>query len=180
MSSTPYPNRYLVESFDRPPAGDEDHGPAVGSADWLLNVIARHARTEAAALVEYEHLATASGDPVVAFVMRMILDDEERHHDLLNRMAASLRDALDGTQSPHALPSAPVASEPSPELAALARKLIDEEHGHVQQMRSLARSEARIGEGLDALLLEVMARDSEKHAWLLQFVVQRLGRNKRR
>jgi len=174
MSSTPYPNRYLVESFDRPPPGAGDQGPAVGSADWLLNVIAYHARAEAAALAEYEHLATASGDPVVAFVMRMILDDEERHHHLLNRMAASLRDALDGTQSPQALPTTPVSSEGSPELAALARKLIDEEHGHVKQMRSLARSEKQIGEGLDALLLEVMARDSEKHAWLLQFVAQRL------
>ncbi len=46
-------------------------------------------------------------------------------------------------------------------------------------MRSLAEQEKGIDAGLDSLLLEMMAMDSEKHAHLLQFVQQRLEQRAR-
>ena len=82
-------------------------------------------------LVQYDRLAQASQDPAGGLVMRLILDDEERHA-LLDRIAASLRD--------------------------------------------LAVRERGIDGGLDSVLLEMMALDSEKHARLLQFVERRLAR----
>ena len=54
----------------------------------LLNAIEHHASLEAEALDQYEHLARASDDPVIAMVMRLILDDEERHHGLLKRISS--------------------------------------------------------------------------------------------
>jgi len=54
-----------------------------------------HAKAEEEALGQYEYLAEASGDPVIALVMRLILDDEVRHHGLLRRMSTTLRDALE-------------------------------------------------------------------------------------
>ena len=46
-------------------------------------------------------------------------------------------------------------------------------------MRHLAQQEKGIDDGLHSLLLEMMAMDSEKHARLLQFVVQRLEKRAR-
>lgn len=46
-------------------------------------------------------------------------------------------------------------------------------------MRDLAQREKGIDAGLDSLLLEMMATDSEKHARLLQFVQQRLEKRAR-
>ena len=46
-------------------------------------------------------------------------------------------------------------------------------------MRDLAQHEKTIDAGLDSLLLEMMAMDSEKHARLLQFVQQRLEKRAR-
>src|ERR1051325_6372941 len=76
-----------------------------GTAERLLDAVERHARAEEGALDEYEHIGAASGDPVIALVMRLILEDEQRHHGLLKRMEATLSDALNWTHSPSALPA---------------------------------------------------------------------------
>ena len=146
----------------------------------LLNAIERHASLEVEALGQYEHLASVSGDPVIALVMRLILEDEERHHGLLQRISSTLRDALNWTHSPDALPRASMPAEATDEdLPALARALIDEEKTGAQALRGLAQREKGLGGGLDSLLLEMMAMDSEKHARLLQFVQRRLEARKR-
>jgi rubrerythrin len=141
----------------------------------LLDTVERHAALEAEALGSYEHLAEASGDPVIALVMRLILDDEERHHGLLKRISSTLRDALNWTYSPDALPQTAIPTTPAAEdLTSLAGILIDEEKTGAQALRNLAHREKGLGSGLDSLLLEMMAMDSEKHARLLQFVERRL------
>src|ERR1700694_4382857 len=91
----------LVEGFfGLPLQAREPHGPRPGTVEWLLSAVEHHASAEADALVQYEQLAESSGDPVIALVMHLILEDEERHHGLLKRIEASLRDALYWTHSP--------------------------------------------------------------------------------
>ena len=153
-----------------------EHGPQRGTVEWLLNAVERHASAERDALDQYEYIGTASGDPVIALVMRLILEDEERHHGLLKRIEASLRDALNWTHSPNALPaSAPPQRSVAGELAAAALLLIEEEHTGAHYLRGVAHLEKGIDSGLHSLLLEMMAMDSEKHARLLQFVHDRLA-----
>jgi hypothetical protein len=153
--------------------GDRD--PSGETFIRLLDAIERHASLEVEALGQYEHLAQASGDPVIALVMRLILEDEERHHGLLKRISSTLRDALNWTYSPHTLPrttAPPAATDEA--LTSLARGLIDEEKMGAQALRGLAQRGKELGSGLDSLLLEMMAMDSEKHARLLLFVQRRL------
>jgi len=52
--------------------------------------------------------------------------------------------------------------------------LIDEEKTGARALRGLAQRERGLGGGLDSLLLEMMAMDSDKHARLLHFVQRRL------
>jgi rubrerythrin len=155
-------------------------GPTPGTIEWLLDAVERHAEAETDALAQYEELAETSGDPVIALVMRLILDDEERHHGLLRRIESTLRDALNWTHSPGALP--PTANPEQPvatDLALVARALIAEERTGARKMRELASREKGLGDGLDSLLLEMMAMDSEKHARLLEFVQSRLAKRPR-
>jgi hypothetical protein len=169
--------RLVVDGFSGLPVETQpEHGPKAGSVEWLVEAVDRHAQAESDALEQYEYLARASGDPIIALVMRLILEDEVRHHGLLRRIEASLRDALNWTQSPNALPSdTPKEPEASPaELARLAKELIEEEHSGARYIRDLAQKEKGIDGGLHSLLLEMMAMDSEKHARLLQFVEARL------
>src|SRR5207302_2329086 len=58
--------------------------------------------------------------------------------------------------------------------AGAGARLIDEEKTGAQALHGLAQREKGLGGGLDSLLLEMMAMDSEKHARLLLFVQRRL------
>jgi hypothetical protein len=166
----------LVDGFyGLPLTIKQAHGPERGTVEWLLKAVEQHATAEDEALGQYEQLAEASGDPVVALVMRLILEDEERHHGLLKRIEASLHDALYWSHSPNSLPTSPTELPPVYEdLAAVARALVAEEHAGAHKMRELADQEKGIGGGLHSLLLEMMAIDSDKHARLLHFVQDRL------
>ena len=117
-------------------------GPKQQTFFLLLDAVDRHASLEVEALGQYEHLARASDDPVIALVMRLILEDEERHHGLLKRISSTLRDALNWTYSPDALPrmTTPAAATDE-DLPALAGALIDEEKTGAQALRGLAQRE---------------------------------------
>ena len=144
--------------------------------EQLLEAVTAHAAAETDALGEYERLAEASGDPVVALLMHLVLEDEERHHGLLQRIAATLHDALYWTHSPEALPQATQPGQRPPrDLAAIAHAPVAEEQTGARALRHLAQREKGIDAGLPSLLLEMMAMDSDKHAHVLQFVERRLA-----
>ena len=157
------------------------YGHRPGTVEWLLDAVERHANAEQDALGEYERIGAASGDPVILLVMRLILDDEQRHHGLLKRMEATLSDALNWTHSPNALPKAnPPREALAEELVSDVRALIDEEHTGARYLRELAHQQKSIDDGLHTVLLEMMAVDSDKHARLLEFVQQRLAKAAKR
>ena len=165
------PAELVVESMRM---RDQREAAAESPLERLLRAVDTHAKAEEEALGQYEYLAQASGDAVIALVMRLILDDEVRHHGLLHRMSTTLRDALEWTSSSAALPTgAPQSRVPGP-YVELTRSLIEEEHTGARALRRLAEQEKDINGGLDSLLLEMMAMDSDKHARLLQFVQRRL------
>jgi len=166
----------VVDGYSGFPVESRGHDRQQGSVEWLLDAVERHALAEEDALTQYEYLRTASGDPVVGLVMQLILDDEARHHRLLKRIEASLRDAIDWTRSPEALP---LSTSPEPPVTAslveTASALIKEEHTGARFLRDLAHRDKDVGAGLQSLLIEMMAMDSDKHARLLQFVHDRLA-----
>ena len=166
----------VIDGYSGLPIESRTQRPTPGSVEWLLDAVERHAIAEQDALEQYEYLRTASGDPVVALVMQLILEDEERHHGLLKRIEASLRDAMEWTHSPNALPIPGSPQQPLPKtLVDTASALIKEEHAGARYLRDLAHREKDVSSGLHSLLIEMMAMDSEKHARLLQFVHDRLA-----
>lgn len=145
----------------------------------LLETVETHVREEMEFLSGYRQLAEAIADPVVALLLQLLLEDEQRHHELLRRIALSLRDGLYWSHSMGALPTPPsrLAREPSPELlAALGalRSYSRQERDGAHRLRELARQNGDLYGGVLALLLESMARDSEKHERILRFILERL------
>lgn len=68
--------------------------------------------------------------------------------------------------------SRPATPETAPGLAAAVRALVRNEHEGGRYLRHLARQEPALYRGLFPLLLEVMARDAEKHATILRYVLR--------
>lgn len=146
--------------------------------ELLLEAIEMHAANEADSLVAYRGLAETTPDPVIALLMRLVLEDEQRHHGLMQRLAASLHDGLYWTHSANALPDstgpAPAASAEWKEWKRAVGRFVLEEREGAHDLQQLARQSARINEGLDSLLLEIMAMDSLKHERILRFIARRM------
>lgn len=141
----------------------------------LLLLFEAHTAAEADTLATYRRLVEASGDSLTGFIVRLIIDDEERHHELLDRMIVSLRRAQLGTFWPQVMPTdtAPPWAELD-ELIATTRARIREERRGISELRRIARQDDRLYSGLFAVLLQTMIRDSEKHELLLRFLLKRL------
>ena len=134
----------------------------------LLRALEAHAAAEAESVAAYERLANQSGDPLVELLMNLVLEDEHRHHRLLERMAGNLDGGTPSGDGEGREGSAPE------EAVLSTRTLIREEREGARYLRHLARQEPRLHDGAYALLLETMARDSEKHEHILRFILRRL------
>ena len=143
-------------------------------SERLIRALEAHASAEAHDLATCEHLARRSRDPIVKLLMGMILEDEQRHHALLRSMVRRLQEEVGFVSSPAALP-VPDGSAASgdAEAAATLRGLMREEHEAAHHLRHIAHQEPHLFGGLYPLLLETMARDSDKHAAILRYLVMR-------
>jgi hypothetical protein len=156
---------------------DAARTPGPSPYEALVQAITSHLDEEASAIKEYAALAEHTPDPVVALLVRLVLDDETRHHAQLERIAATLADGLSMGHAIAALPSAaPVAAADPGATLASVRRFINAERADARQLRDLARRSHRLDDGLEELLLELMAVDSGKHERIMRFVLQRLER----
>ena len=71
-------------------------GAALPVFELLLQAIQTHVVREEASRVGYARLAGSDGDQLVRFLMSLVDQDERHHHELLQRMAASLGDTSGG------------------------------------------------------------------------------------
>jgi hypothetical protein len=93
-------------------------------------------------------------------------------------MIRRLHEEVEFVASPDAVP-VPTGSgcgpvEADTELAASVRELMRNEHEGSRHLRHLARQEPTLYGGLYPLLLETIARDSEKHATILRYLLHRI------
>jgi hypothetical protein len=142
--------------------------------DRLIRALEAHASAEAHDLATCQALAERSSDPVLKMLMQLLVEDEQRHHTLLQSMVHRLHEEVEFVRSPSAtLPVSEPDATQGPELAVTLRSLIRDEHEGARHLRHLARQEPHLYDGLYPMLLETIARDSEKHATILRYLLLR-------
>ena len=147
---------------------------AIAPVEQFEHVIESHLTNEADHVAGYRTFAAEVKDPLVATLVSLVVEDEERHHTLMRRMAARLRDDIEMTRSADALEVFPVGGGGTANLAERTRAYADDEHRGAKILRDLAKESGRLYGGAFALLLETMARDSEKHELVMRFILRRL------
>jgi rubrerythrin len=155
-----------------------DHDPtcSYAASERLIRALEAHASAEAHDLADCRDLAQRSEDPYVRLLFELIIDDEQRHLALLESMVRHLQDESEDAPLPKTPSSADSAPLSGVELAAALRDLIRNEHEGARHLRHIGRQDAAVHGGLYSLLLEAIARDSEKHAAILRFMLARLER----
>ena len=165
------------------------HGPLVGldtvfldpmepsrsrTDEHLLALVETHILAEAGDLEVYRDLA-GSPDPVISELMRLLVEDEERHHTLLKRLVLSLQDDLNWARSEGALP---VERSPldagGPKALERVKQAIQHEHKGARHLNRLAQEAGDLRRWLAALLLKTMVMDSQKHEMVLRHIARRL------
>ena len=142
----------------------------------LLAILSAHVDGESEHIEAYRRLAHTIEDPIVKLLMDLMVEDERRHHELMLRMAARLRDDLEATRSVYALPYAP-----SPRngrlraFAAVVEEYARDERKDTRELRRLADNAGLIYDGVFRLILETMADDSAKHERVMRFVLRRIA-----
>lgn len=139
----------------------------------LVGAIESHISEEQASIEAYRQLAGETRDPVVAALMRLLVEDEERHHRMFEEIGKTLRDRFFWQED------APAQMTDGAGTLKWLRRVhtleADEQRG-ARALRELAHRAHSQGEPLVRELLDAMAIDSDKHARLLRVVGQRLTR----
>ncbi len=134
------------------------------SRESLAAIFERHAEEEGKILAQYRALAEDLGDSPTRFLIKLILTEEELHHELLRATAKWLREhpAAEGRPIP------PGGS--ADELLRRTEQLQSHETDTIEACRRLRVDLSGTGGELLASVLDVMTMDSEKHHRLLTTV----------
>ncbi len=153
---------------------DRCEPPVPESDEHLLALVQTHIDAERADIEGYRALC-ASRDPVVTELMQLLVEDEERHHALLLRLAARLEDDLYWERSADPLPSERGQVAPDARrMLARVREFIRHEHIGAHRLHELACEARDLRRPLASLLLETMVLDSQKHETVLWHIARRL------
>jgi len=136
----------------------------------VLGQFERHGEMEGAILESYRDVAArSSAGEGIRYLVQLILEDEERHHDLFTKMANEIRSILWEVPVEPRLPGIKTVSDP--ELRAETERLLAFEKRDEKELRAL-RKTLRSSESysLDPLMVELMLHDTRKHIAILEYI----------
>ena len=141
----------------------------------LFDHLVRHLDAENQLIDDYEKLAAQAGGHV-AYLLRLIIEDEQRHHRLFEEWCNSLRSDAEFRPVEPQVPYLGSAAEPGEVKTVIDRFLAVER----ADRKDLARLRKQVRDQRDLtlwdVLLEVMDLDTQKHIAMLQFLERHPGR----
>lgn len=144
-----------------------------GASVWEQSVydqLRSHAEDEGVVLHAYEELASDSESKAFGYLAGLILDDERRHHRLLDELAESIKRTAELSGEPLPVPDVDFAKDRDRILAATDRLLALEEEDN-RELRRLKQDLHDVrNTTLWELVLDLMAADNEKHRRILGFI----------
>jgi hypothetical protein len=147
----------------------------VGASVWeqdLYDHLAEHVESEQAIVSRYRNAAQHSESPAFAFLAGLILEDEQRHHRLMQDLAESLRRFAELAGEPEPIPALDRPADRAA-LAELTSELLAVEKSDRREITRL-RKEIEAGgvRTLWPLILQLVELDTDKHIRILEFARQ--------
>ena len=142
------------------------------SSREVVEALDRHGREEAELLERYQRFVDESEPPAVRYLVELILEDEQRHHRVLEDLANTIAwGSVQGTPG-HVVPSFPVRFRGNPAFRSETQALLHHELRDRTQLRRLRRRLRTYGEVASwELLIDLMRSDTAKHIRILRFIL---------
>lgn len=140
----------------------------------LMKEFESHETHEAAFLRRYREMLETTQNPLVKFLVELIVADEEKHHVVLHAMTSTLEGSLTWTHLQNAIEGLYNLGKEKDEILKLTEDFLRVEKKEIGEYRKLMRATKRYYRGLFALFLAAMIHDSEKHVEILEFLRKKL------
>jgi len=140
----------------------------------LMTAFKIHESDEERWLAIYKNVAERSDDPLIRFLLNLIIVDEERHHETMGSMITGLKDDLATTGSGKPVPW---RSMPRARIKALIQTLErfrEIERQGIKAYKRLIKLSEAFQQDLFALVCRTMIQDSLKHIGILDFLSAKL------
>jgi rubrerythrin len=148
-----------------------------GASVWeqqLYDHLIEHVSGEWEILQDYERLAEETDSPAFAYLARLILDDERRHHKLLSELAETIRTSAMLSGEPTPIPDLGVfRADREKILAETERFLAAEEEDNRHLERVAKELEDVRNTTVWQLIIRLIQHDNEKHRFILRFIRDR-------
>ena len=148
--------------------------PEFSSVQRLMNEFQAHADYEEKWLSNYQSTAQDASDPLVRFLLELIVTDERGHHELTKRMVAKLKDELAWTRSEGLTRRVYETTDKRAPLLVSVQRLLDAERQGIQEYERLRKASQGLCRDVFALLYRTMIDDSHKHIAILAFLRKKL------
>ena len=151
---------------------------SAGPSPWERQLHAHlkgHVETERAILQRYAEAAERTDSEAFRYLVKLLIDDEVRHHRLFNELADSLEtNALMKREAP-AIPYLDLDRADRAVVLEVTKELLENEEHDLGELKRLQRELRDVKDTtLWGLLVELMERDTDKHIAILRFVRRHL------
>lgn len=162
----------MDELFESARQGLDETGASPETRE-IVDALVRHGEEEGALLARYQRFGHEAAAPEVRYLVRLILDDERRHHRTMAEMANSLAWGLSGESPEAAVPDLTYEDADNAALTEETERLLAAEENDRYELKRLQKRIKPLSEiTLWGLLLELMLLDTEKHARILRFILE--------
>ncbi|MGB7950640.1 MAG: ferritin-like domain-containing protein [Candidatus Binatia bacterium] len=153
--------------------------PEFSAVQHLMNEFKSQESDEAKWLKTYQEIADKAEDPLVRFLLSLIIADEERHHQIIDRMISRLKNDLAWTRSEGIRQRKSASAAKNAGLRGILERFVAVERSGIKEYERLSRASGGLGHDLFGLLCRTMVYDSEKHIGILEFLQRRLREPKK-
>ncbi len=148
----------------------------ISAFEQMLNQFSIHERHEQEFLDEYREIVDRHDNPLVKFLLQLIMSDEEKHHDMVRTITSALQADLTGIKGGGAdIPKlGAISEEKKDDLLRLTADFIKAEKQTIDDYKALMKKSRGFHRGLLVLLIRTIIHDSEKHVLILDFIDEKL------
>ena len=149
--------------------------PEFSSVQRLMNEFQSHAKHEEQWLTNYQAIGKAASDPLIRFLFGLIVADEQRHHELTNRMISKLKDELAWTRAERLAPRVYEIGKKRKQLLSSVERFLEAERMGIEEYERLKKESQGLSRDVFELLYTTMIHDSHKHIGILEFLRRKLS-----
>jgi hypothetical protein len=145
--------------------------PEFSAVQQLMLEFKTHESEEERWLAMYKKMADGSDDPLIRFLLNLIIPDQERHRELIARMVSSLKNDLASTRTA-SLHRPKGNRKKERALLPVVEEFPALEREGIKECERLEKARRGFQQGTFGLLYKTMIHDSLKH--ILDFLKQKL------